>query len=102
MIRIQLKNKAVDITKVVTAAVTGFIPNPVIGPVANAVIDTANYFTDLQEGRKDAPPKPADINIRTNPILTGVNNFINSTLVKIFFSNYGCVVNILKRFIFVY
>jgi hypothetical protein len=33
------KNKAVDISKAVTAAVTGFIPNLVIGPVANAVID---------------------------------------------------------------
>jgi hypothetical protein len=25
------------------------------------VIDTASYFTDLQEGRKDEPPKPTDI-----------------------------------------
>jgi hypothetical protein len=37
------KDKAVDISKAVTAAVTGFIPNPVIGPVTNAVIDTASF-----------------------------------------------------------
>jgi hypothetical protein len=83
------KDKAVDISKAVTAAVTGFIPNPVIGLVANAVIDTASYLTDFQEGRKDAQSKPADINTRTNPIETRVNNFINSTPVKNFFSNYG-------------
>jgi hypothetical protein len=53
------------------------------------VIDTASYFTDLQEGRKDAPPKPADINSRTNPIGDGVNNFINSAPVKNFFINYN-------------
>jgi hypothetical protein len=43
------KDKAVDISKAVISAVTGFIPNPVIGPVANAVIDTASYLTDLQK-----------------------------------------------------
>jgi hypothetical protein len=83
------KDKAVDIAKSVTAAVTGFIPNPVICPVANVVIDTASYFTDLQEGRKDAPPKPADINTRTNPIGDGVNKLINSAPVKNFVSNFG-------------
>jgi hypothetical protein len=46
------KDKAVDIAKAVTAAVTGFIPNPVVCPIPNAVIDTASYFADLQEGRK--------------------------------------------------
>jgi hypothetical protein len=45
------KDKAVDTAKAVTTAVTGFIPNPVIGPVANVVIDTANYLTDLQEAK---------------------------------------------------
>jgi hypothetical protein len=84
------KDKAVDISRAVTAAVTGFIPNPVIGPVANAVIDTASYLTDFQEGRKDSPPKPEDINTRTNPLGTGVNNFINSAPVRNFVSNYGC------------
>jgi hypothetical protein len=48
-------------------------------PVANAAIDTASYLTDLQEGKRDAPPKPADINSRTNPIGDGVNKIINST-----------------------
>jgi hypothetical protein len=53
------------------------------------VIDTASYFTDLQEGRKNAPPKPADINSRINSIGDGVNKVINSAPVKIFFSHYG-------------
>jgi hypothetical protein len=43
------------------AVVAGIIPNPVIGPAANLVVETASYLTDLQEGRRDAPPKPADI-----------------------------------------
>jgi hypothetical protein len=50
------KDKAVDISKAVTAAVTGFIPNPII--IANTIIDTASYLTDFQEGRKDTQPKP--------------------------------------------
>jgi hypothetical protein len=57
--------------------------------VADAVINTASYLTDFQEGRKDAPPKPEDINTRTNPIRTQINNFINSTPVRQFVSNYG-------------
>jgi hypothetical protein len=71
------------------AAIAGLIPNPIIGPAANSVVYTASYLTDLQEGRKDPPPKPADINNRTNPIGTGVNNFINSTPVRNFVSNFG-------------
>jgi hypothetical protein len=35
------------------------------------------------------PPKPADINNRTNPIGSGINNFINSTPVRNFVSNFG-------------
>jgi hypothetical protein len=72
------KDKAIDIAKSV-ATINGLIPNPVIGLAANIVVDTASYLTDLQEGRRDAPPKPADINSRTNPIGEGVNNFINSS-----------------------
>jgi hypothetical protein len=83
------KEKVVDIAKAVTGSVTGFIPNPVIGQIENAVIDTVSYFTDLQEGRKDAPPKPADVNTRTNPIGTGVNEVINSAPFKNYYSNYG-------------
>jgi hypothetical protein len=82
------KDKAVDIAKA-TAAIACLIQNPIIGPAANVVIDTASYLTDLQEGRKDAPPKPADINNRTNPIGTRVNNFINSTPLRYFVSNFG-------------
>jgi hypothetical protein len=81
------KDKAVDIAKSV-AAIAGLIPNPVIGPASNLVVDTASYLTDLQEGRRDAPPKPADINSRTNPIGDGVNKIINSTLVRNFVSNF--------------
>jgi hypothetical protein len=82
------KDKAVDIAKA-TAAIAGLIPNPIIGPAANVVIDTASYLTDLQEGRRDAHPKPADINNRTNPIGSSVNNVINSTPVRNFVSNFG-------------
>jgi hypothetical protein len=82
------KDKAVDIVKYV-AAIAGLIPNSVIGPAANLVVDITSYLTDLQEGRRDAPPKLTDINSRTNPIGTGVNNFINSTLVRQFIFNFG-------------
>jgi hypothetical protein len=71
------------------AAIAGLIPNPVIVPAANLVVDTSSYLTDLQEGRRDAPPKPADINSRTNPIGDGLNKIINSTLVRNFVSNFG-------------
>jgi hypothetical protein len=81
------KDKVVDIAKTV-AAIAGLIQNPVIGPVVNLVVDTASYLTDLQEGRRDAPPKPADINSRTNPIGDGVNKVINSTPVRQFISNF--------------
>jgi hypothetical protein len=82
------KDKAVNISKSI-AAVSSLIPNPVIAPVATGVVETASYLTDFQEGRKDAPPKPVDINNRTNPIGSGVNNFINSTPVRQFVSNFG-------------
>jgi hypothetical protein len=82
------KDKAVDVAKSV-AAIAGLIPNPIIGPAANLVVDTASYFTDLQEGRCDAPPKPADINSRINPIGDGVNKIINSTPVRQFISIFG-------------
>jgi hypothetical protein len=82
------KDKAVEIAKSV-AAIAGLIPNPIIGPAANLVVETASYLTDLQEGRRDVPPKPADINSRTNPIGDGVNKVINSTPVRNFVSNFG-------------
>jgi hypothetical protein len=80
------KDEAVDIAKAV-AAITSLIPNPIRGPIANGVVETVSYLTDFQEGRKDA--KPADINNRTNPIGTSVNNFINSTPVRNFVNNFG-------------
>jgi hypothetical protein len=69
--------------------VAGLIPNPVIGPIAMGVVEAAICLTDLQEGRRDAPPKPADINSRTHPMGDGVNKIINSKLVRNFFSNFG-------------
>jgi hypothetical protein len=65
------------------------ILNFVIGFVANGVVEAASYLTDLQEGRPDAPPKPANINSRINPIGDGVNKIINSTPVRQFISNFG-------------
>jgi hypothetical protein len=58
---------------------TEFIPviGPAINTVGNAVIDAANYMTDVVEGKKDPPPKPADVNARSNPIGTGVSNAVN-------------------------
>jgi hypothetical protein len=82
------KDKAVNISKSFTA-VTSLIPNPIIAPIATGVVETASYLTDFQEGRKDAPSKPADVNNRTNPVGSGVNNFINSTPVRNFVSNFG-------------
>jgi hypothetical protein len=82
------KDKTANIAKSITA-ITNLIPNPIINSAANLVADTASYLTDLQEGRRDAPPKPEDINSRTNPIGDGVNKVINSTPVRQFISNFG-------------
>jgi dimeric dUTPase (all-alpha-NTP-PPase superfamily) len=51
-------------------------------------IDTSSYLTDLKEG-KNTPSKQADTNNGINPIGTNVNNFINSTPVRRFVSNFG-------------
>jgi hypothetical protein len=69
------RDKTVDIAKSVVA-IAGLIPNPDIGPAVNLVVEAASYLTDSQEGRHDAPPKPADINSRTNPIGDRVNKII--------------------------
>jgi hypothetical protein len=61
------KDKAVDIAKA-APALTSLIPNPIIAPIATRVVEAASYLTDLQEGRKDAPPKPENVNTRTNPM----------------------------------
>jgi hypothetical protein len=72
------KDAAVDIAKAVVAP-TALIPGvgSVINNTANAVIDTASYLTDVVEGRKDAPPLPADVNSRTNPAGGGLNKTVN-------------------------
>jgi hypothetical protein len=57
--------------------------------VANNVIDTASYITDVLEGRKDPPPLPADIHNRDNPIATLPNKIVNSNVFKNYFSNFG-------------
>jgi hypothetical protein len=82
------KNKTIDTAKV-AAAIVGLVPNPIIGADTAGVVETASCLTDLQEGRRDASPKPADINSRTNPIGDGVNKIINSTRVRQFVSNFG-------------
>jgi hypothetical protein len=61
------KDKAVHTAKALSS-LAGLIQYPIINPVATEVVEAASYLTDLQEGRRDAPPKPADINSRTNPI----------------------------------
>jgi hypothetical protein len=68
------KDIAVDIAKAVVAPL-GLVPG--LGTVANGVIDTASYLTDVVEGKKDAPPMPADVNARSNPVGVGVNKVVN-------------------------
>jgi hypothetical protein len=55
--------------------------------IANNVIDGASYITDVLEGRKDAPPLPADIH--NNPISALPNKIVNSSIFKDFFGNFG-------------
>jgi hypothetical protein len=82
------KDIAVDAAK---AAVAPLALIPGIGTAlnygANAVIDTASYLTDVVEGKKDAPPMPADVNARTNPIGVGVNKAVNG--IGNFFRRFG-------------
>jgi hypothetical protein len=85
------KDIAVDIAKAIVAP-TALIPGvagTVVNKAANAVIDTASYITDFVEGKKDAPPKPADVNNRSNPAGAGLNNVINSSPFRTFFSRFG-------------
>jgi hypothetical protein len=72
------KDIAVDVAKTAVAPLS-FIPGvgTALNLGANAVIDAANYMTDVVEGKKDPPPKPADVNARSNPIGTGVSNAVN-------------------------
>jgi hypothetical protein len=82
------KDIAVDAAK---AAVAPIALIPGIGTAinygANAVIDAASYLTDVVEGKKDAPPMPADVNARTNPVGVGVNKAVNG--IGNFFRRFG-------------
>jgi hypothetical protein len=84
------KDIAVDIAKAVVAP-TALIPGigTVIQQTANKVIDSASYISDVLDGRKDAPPKGADINSRNNPIGNFPNQIINSVPFNRFFNNFG-------------
>jgi hypothetical protein len=84
------KDIAVDIAKAAVAPIS-LIPGvgTAINTAANAVIETASYVTDFVEGKKDAPPKPADVNNRSSPIGAGLNNVINSSPFRVFFSRFG-------------
>jgi hypothetical protein len=74
---------ATDRDKVVAGVKAGLAPiglipgvGTAINTVGNTIVDTANYLTDVVEGKKDAPPKPADVNMRTNPIGTGASQIV--------------------------
>jgi hypothetical protein len=79
----------VDIAKA-AAAPLDLIPGvgSTLNKAANAVIDSADYVTDFIEGRKDAPPVPADINSRNNQIGSIPNKILNSAPFRQFFSNF--------------
>jgi hypothetical protein len=62
---------------------------PGVGIVVSGVSEVAKYVTDVTEGRKDAPPKPADINSKTNPGGNIPNAVVNSTPFKQYFNNFG-------------
>jgi hypothetical protein len=55
---------------------------------SSGVANEPAYIQDVTEGKKDAPPMPADINSRTNPIGTIPNKIINSRPFINFFSKW--------------
>jgi hypothetical protein len=63
---------------------------PGIGTVVSGVGEVAKYVSDVMDGKKDAPPKPADINSKNNPGGNIPNTVINSTPFKQYFNNFGC------------
>jgi hypothetical protein len=80
------KGKAIfEVITAPLAAVSG------VGTVVSGVADAAEYVSDVIEGKKDAPPKPADVNSKNNPGGNIPNNVVNSTPFKQFFSNFGFV-----------
>jgi hypothetical protein len=56
-------------------------------PIANTLIDTASYLTDLSTGKADAPPKMS--NGIPNPVADMPSNIVNSTPFKNFVNNFG-------------
>jgi hypothetical protein len=62
---------------------------PGLGTVVSGVGDAAEYVSDVIEGKKDAPRKPADINSKNNPGGNIPNAVINSTPFKQYFNNFG-------------
>jgi hypothetical protein len=62
---------------------------PGLGTVVSGVGDAAEYVSDVITGKKDAPPKPADINSKNNPGGNIPNAVINSTPFKQYFNNFG-------------
>jgi hypothetical protein len=85
------KDKAVNIAKAILAP-TSLIPGlegTVASTLAKGAVDAASYVTDVMEGKKDAPPKPADVNMRTNQIGSMPNQIINSVPFRKFYGNFG-------------
>jgi hypothetical protein len=83
------RDKTQDVIKAALAP-TALIPGigTIINNVGNAVVDSAGYIQDVMEGKKDPPPMPADVNMRTNPIGTLGNKIFNSTPFKNFFGRF--------------
>jgi hypothetical protein len=62
---------------------------PGVGTVVSGVGDAAEYVSDVISGKKDAPPKLADINSKNNHHGNIPNAVINSTPFKQYFNNFG-------------
>jgi hypothetical protein len=65
--------------------IVGMVPGvgTAIETVGDAVADTASYLTDIATGKKDAPPKGANIN--SNIIGDLPHNVLSSTSIQIVF-----------------
>jgi hypothetical protein len=82
------KGKAIfEVITAPLAAVSGV--GTVVSTVVSGVADAAEYVSDVIEGKKDAPLKPADINSKNNPCGNIPNAVINSTPFKQYFNNFG-------------
>jgi hypothetical protein len=83
------RDKTQDVIKAAIAPVA-LVPGvgSEIEQLANGVVDSAGYIQDVMEGRKDPPPKGADINGK-NLIANIPCTIFNSTPFKNFFWNFG-------------